>query len=79
MTSRIHKVRAEVGVGPHRGVYRRAPRLPREESRPGEPGTAPPQAGPLPAAVTVPPHNEMFFSILESGDCGSLGFGLSIP
>lgn len=61
------------------GSVEAAPRLPREESRPGEPGTAPPQAGPLPAAVTVPPHNEMFFSVLESGGCGSLGFGLSIP
>lgn len=72
MTSGAHKATADVGG---RSV-KEVPSFPREETRAGEPSQAPPQAGPLPASATVPPHNELLFSILESRDCSSLRFGL---
>lgn len=67
MTHRLYKATAGVGARLCREVHQRGLRPPQEGDRPGEPSMAPPQACPLPAAVTVPPHNEMLFSILESG------------
>lgn len=63
-------------AGPTERSIKDAPSFPREETRPGEPSMALPQVGPLPASATVPPHNELLFSILESRDCSLLRFGL---
>lgn len=65
MTRRIHKVTAEVGARPYRGVYRSGPTPSQGGQQARRTQNGPATAGPLPAAVTMPPHNEMFFSILE--------------
>ena len=65
MTNRIHKVTAEVGARPHRGVYRSGPTPSQGGQQAWRTQNGPTPADPLPAAVTMPPHNEMFFSILE--------------
>lgn len=75
-TSGAHKATQQEGPGPAERSIREAPNFAREGARPGEPHTAPLLASPLPDSVTVPPHNELLFSILESRDCSSLRFGL---
>lgn len=52
------------GQALQRGPSKRPQTFPEKEgTRPGEPRLAPPLASPLPDSVTMPPHNELLFSI----------------